>query len=177
MNNIFLIGMMGSGKSTIGKLLSKELDLSFADTDEMILERSSEKTISDIFAKYGEDHFRNLEKKVLKEITHTESVIATGGGIILSEDNVKEMNKKGIVVYLYSTIDNLVKNLSTSSDRPLLEKEDTEKKLVELLNKRASLYKNACEVLIDVSFKSKEDIVHLIKEKIDYGSLYENISS
>lgn len=159
-NNIYIIGMMGAGKSTIGRLLSDETGKEFIDSDDYLIDKSKYKTINDIFEKKGEDYFRSLESKAIEEISKLNGyIVATGGGIILNPFNIKVMKETGIVIYLNSTIDNLVKNLYNSKSRPLLNNSELESKIRELLDYRQEKYKKASDYLVDVSFKTKEDII------------------
>lgn len=162
MTKIFLIGMMGSGKSTIGKLLSQRLEYSFLDTDDCILESSCFSSISEIFEVKGESYFRRIECERLNELPVGNYVIATGGGIIIADENIQSMKNQGIVIYLSSTIDNLVNNLSESSDRPLLNEGTIEIKLRNLLKDRLENYQRASDYQVDVSFKDKNAIVEEI---------------
>ncbi|MEA1973983.1 MAG: shikimate kinase [Bacillota bacterium] len=163
MNNIYLIGMMGSGKSTIGLLLAKQLECSFVDTDDYIIENSSYNSINEIFKKKKESYFRNIESEALKKISlGSNCIIATGGGIILKAGNISLMKKTGKVIYLESSVENLVKNLYNTKCRPLLKNKNLTNELELLLKRRERLYNNASNTIVDVTFKSKNDIVDLI---------------
>lgn len=118
---IFLIGYMGVGKTTIGKMLSKELGLQFIDLDNFI-ESRFRKTIQEIFDKKGEDKFRIIEREMLRETTAFEDVlIATGGGTPCFYDNIDVMNKQGITIYLKASVDQLVSRLlSSKNSRPII---------------------------------------------------------
>ncbi len=144
---IFLIGFMGSGKTSIGEKIAKKLNLQFIDIDDVI-EKEQGLQISDIFAKKGEDYFRSLEKNALNRIIEKENVvIATGGGTPCFFDNMELMNKNGITVYLKLPAVDLFNRLENSqTDRPLLKGLNKEKllaKIVELLNKREKFYMQA----------------------------------
>ena len=111
MNNVILIGFMGSGKSSVGKALAKKLERKFIDMDDEI-ELGEEKSINDIFTEYGEDHFRELETNYLEKLlTKKNKVISTGGGVILKEENIAILKRIGTVVFLHTTYEALLKNL------------------------------------------------------------------
>ena len=134
--DVYLIGMMGVGKTTIGKMLATRLNYRFFDTDTLI-ERVAAKKISDIFADEGEAYFRDLETQVLKEVSaYNRSAIATGGGIIQKPVNWSYL-RQGLVVWLDVDVETLKKRLSQDQNRPLAGK------LESLLEKRYSLYSQA----------------------------------
>src|SRR6056297_2749355 len=162
-NNIYLIGMMGSGKSTIGKLLAKNIYYKFIDVDDFIVKHSEYESVNEIFEEKNEEFFRTLENDAMKELSDFEkTVIATGGGVILNEENIQIMHSTGIVIYLESDIENLVRRLKDAKDRPLLKGVDLKKKLERLFNKRESLYSQAANLTIDISAKDKNSIVERI---------------
>jgi len=141
--NITLCGMMGSGKSTIGKLLAKKLNFGFIDTDKLIEEKTG-KSIKKIFIENGENYFRQLEKKIIINILkNPKCVISLGGGSILSNSirNMIQINSYNI--YLEVHINTLVKRLTTSNKRPLIMDKDINKTLNELIKKREKFYKEA----------------------------------
>lgn len=136
MSRIFLIGYMGSGKSTIGRLLAQRLNFQFVDTDKWI-EAKKRSTVSAIFEQEGEVAFRLLEKNALREVGEFENtIIATGGGIPCFFDNMQYMNKKGITVYLKWSAEDLEKRLiaDNTNKRPLLAKYN-EKELLEYIQR------------------------------------------
>ena len=134
--NIYLIGMMGSGKTTIGKHLAKDLNYRFLDTDE-IIETVAKKSISDIFLTEGEQYFRELETKVTAELSiYTRSVISTGGGIIQQQMNWSYL-RHGLIVWLDTDLKILQKRLAEDKSRPLADK------LESLLETRRPLYAQA----------------------------------
>ncbi len=140
--SIFLIGMMGTGKTTLGEVLARQLGYRFYDTD-VLLERVSGKTIGEIFASEGEEVFRELETQVLKELSaYTKSVIATGGGIVMRPQNWSYLHH-GLVVWLDAPVALLVKRLAEDDTRPLLVQGDLTGKLTALLEKRQSFYSQA----------------------------------
>lgn len=160
MINISLIGMSGSGKSTIGKILSEKLNYKHFDTDSLIAEYES-MDIDSIFKTKGEGHFRNIEASILKEaLRGTNRIISTGGGAILDYLNRIELSKKSFIIYLYSDLDQLYENIKKSSEkRPLLENDqDIKLNISNMYSKREKIYKELADQLIDVRYKSVYDI-------------------
>ncbi len=140
--NVFLIGMMGVGKTTVGSVLAKQLCYRFFDTDALI-EQVAGQTINEIFATSGEDGFRQLESKVLRELSaYTRIVIATGGGIVLRQENWSYLHH-GIVVWLDPPVEVLMNRLAGDLTRPLLKEADPASKLGSLLKERSPLYSEA----------------------------------
>jgi shikimate kinase len=151
MNRYFLIGYMGSGKTTYGKLMSKELNLSFIDLDTFI-EQKYLKTISDLFDEWGEVGFRKVEKEVLHEIAQFENtLISTGGGTPCFFDNMEYMNAHGDTIYLRTSVRELRDRLRMSrSKRPLISTKtdkELEASIAEMLEKRESFYMKAKYIL------------------------------
>jgi shikimate kinase len=140
--NLFLIGMMGAGKSTVGKLLAEQLGYRFFDTD-AIIEKSEKRPITDIFATDGETSFRALETEVLAQLSaYTRMAIATGGGIVLERKNWSYL-RHGIVVWLDASAEVLYDRLKDDDSRPLLQSPDPQKTLEVILNQRQPLYAQA----------------------------------
>ena len=155
--NIVLIGMPSSGKSTIGKLLSDKLNRTFIDIDEMIVSKIN-MSIKDYFSKYGEQSFRNIEAEVIKNISKNNSiVISTGGGSILRKENVDALRRNGKIFFLDRPLDNLF----FTDDRPLSSsKEDLEK----LFNDRYHKYLSICDERIDSNI-SIDEVISQIEER------------
>lgn len=142
---VFLVGMPGSGKSTIGKQLSSELRMPFIDLDREI-EAVEGKSISEIFAEDGEDHFRVVESRLLKEFAYSDKrfVMATGGGAPCFFNGMDILNENGITVFLDTPLDTIGSRLQRKTNRPLLEQEKSkEEKLRELYTRRLSTYSQA----------------------------------
>lgn len=161
---IILIGLMGAGKTTIGKELSNKLNLRFIDMDDEI-EKQSEMSIVDIFEKYGENRFREIESKLLEKIAlEDDIIISTGGGIIKIDDNRKLLKKQDNVVFLNGSIDTLVKNVSNDIyKRPLLkDSTDLYIKIEELLSERYEKYKESSNIIIDINNKNINEVVSQI---------------
>ncbi|MEO1350557.1 MAG: shikimate kinase [Cyanobacteria bacterium J06635_15] len=140
--NLYLIGMMGAGKSTVGKQLAQQLDYRFFDTDTLV-EQVSGQTIPQIFADQGETAFRELETAVLAQLApYTRLVVATGGGIVLKPKNWSYLHH-GVVVWLDAPLSVLEQRLTGDHQRPLLQTEDLSLKLETLMAERQSLYRQA----------------------------------
>lgn len=158
-SNIFLIGMMGSGKSETGRELASLLNYNFADLDAEI-EKKEKKTIPEIFAQFGEAHFRDLESSMLKDFAAKKGcVFATGGGIILREENVRCMKATGMVILLTASAETLWQRLRYAKDRPLLNKPDPFGALTQILSDREAIYQKACDVSVSTDGKLAEDVV------------------
>ena len=159
-NNIILIGFMGCGKSSVGRRLAKRLSFQLLDTDERI-EKKEKKKISTIFAENGEAHFRRLETETVKELLgHTENtVISTGGGLPLREENGKLLQQLGFVVYLDVSKETVLKRLEKDTSRPLLQGPDKEKKVAELLEFRKPIYEYTAHITVNTNQRSFEEII------------------
>lgn len=141
MKNIVLVGFMGSGKTTLGKLLSEQTGMPLVDMDTQIEERAG-KSINDIFAQDGEAHFRALEREMAQELASKDGqIISTGGGIVLNPDNIADFEKTGLVVCLLVDSDTVLDRVRHDSSRPLLA-DDKEAKIIELLQSRKHLYES-----------------------------------
>ncbi len=163
--NIILIGFMGSGKTSVGHRLAEQLSYRFRDTDQL-LEQKSGDTISHIFSVHGEEYFRDMETNLLKElfpvIDHT--VLSTGGGLPLREQNTKLLKELGFVVFLKASKQTTLARLRGDTSRPLLQGEDLEQKVERMLEIRTPIYEKAAHKLITTDDRKVEDIVHLIME-------------
>ena len=155
MKNIVLFGFMGTGKTTVGKILSKKLNLPLLDMDSIISEEE-EKTINSIFAESGEKYFRDLENKLTHRLSkYSGKIISTGGGIVLNEENINLYKNNGLLVCLEASPEKIVERLKNDKSRPLLEFENNEKEaeIKCLLENRKSLYDK-------IDFKIKTDLKH-----------------
>ena len=161
-NNIVLIGMMGSGKTTVAKELSKLIpEYSLADIDEEI-EKSTGKKISDIFLKYGEAHFRNLEKDKIEKISQQQNqIISLGGGAFENEENRTMLLNSSITIYLKTSPQEIFSRVKNEFHRPLLQKNCTTERITELIKKREPNYLKA-DIIITTDNKKPEDIAQEI---------------
>ena len=171
LNNIFLIGLMGSGKTTIGKLLSKRLDKLFFDSDQVIEERLGVK-VPLIFEYEGESGFRERESNVLKDLVAKKNIIlATGGGVILSSKNRELLSSNGVVIYLKADYENLAKRMENDKSRPLLQGTEIIPTLKKLFKTRDPLYTSIADY--EVNTKNKK-AYQIEKEIRILASKYEN---
>jgi len=156
--NIFIVGPMGSGKSTVGKLISDELFLNFFDTDDEIEARTGA-SIDWIFDLEGEEGFRKRESEMLEEMVKKNSIVlSTGGGIVLSKINRELLSSRGTVFYLSTPISTQVERTSKDKDRPLLKNGDPNQILTKLHEERKDLYKNVSDHIIDTENKSSQEV-------------------
>ena len=161
-NNIILVGMPASGKTTIGSLLSQNLpDYAFFDTDS-IIEKTQGISISDIFKKYSEDYFRKLEYETIQMVcSGDKKIISVGGGAFENPNNRATLLKFGKVFYLKSDLDILYYRISHDSSRPLLQHENPKQILEKMLLKREENYKKA-HFTVDTSKMKEDEIVRFI---------------
>jgi len=154
--NVYLIGPMGSGKTTIGQRLAKMLNLEFLDNDHE-LEEQTGASVNLIFDLEGEEGFRKRETAMLKKLTARKNVlIATGGGTILKKKNRDLLRESGLVVYLQTSVNQQIRRLSRDKTRPLLQSDNREEKLARLAKERNPLYQE----LADVTFPSQNCSLH-----------------
>ena len=164
--NIFIVGSMGSGKTSIGKMLAKNNNLSFLDTDHEII-RSCGYSIPDIFEKFGEEHFRGLETEQLRKMNAIENhVISTGGGIILRDDNERLMKDLGIIIFLDININSQIDRVKNRKNRPLLNNKSLKDNLLSLKKIRDPIYKKISNYIIDVSGKERDQVINEIQKII-----------
>jgi shikimate kinase len=161
MENIALIGFMAVGKSAVGRNLARRLRRRFVDLDALI-EKAEGCKIRDIFARYGEAYFRALEKQTLNEVlAQPGQVIATGGGIVMDEDNLRLLREKSRLVGLTASLEVLLSRVRRNSKRPLLKGGDVRARIEELLSERQSRYAQA-EITIDTSGLTLDQVVEKI---------------
>ncbi len=163
--NIILIGYMGSGKTSVGKVLAKRLSYRFYDTDEL-LEQKAEDTISQIFSVHGEEYFRDLETKLLEELSldMNETVLSTGGGLPLRTQNAELLKEMGYIVFLKATKQTTMNRLQGDITRPLLQGDDLEKKVEQMLALRTPIYEKIAHRIVKTDGESVNDIVNIIME-------------
>ena len=170
MKHIILIGFMGSGKSTLGKILAGKLDCPFIDTDHYI-EKKEGRKITDIFADDGEEYFRNLETEVLKELLESKErkVLSLGGGTPLREENQALIKEGGYSVFLKITPQEAYNRLKGDKKRPLLQVEDPKERIKQLLTVRNPIYEMAADYVLVEEQKSYEaifnELIETVREK------------
>ncbi len=165
--NVVLIGPMGAGKSTIGRQLSAKLGFEFLDTDTIIESRSGA-DIPWIFDVEGEQGFRDRETAVLNDVLNVKnSVVATGGGIVMREENRALLQRIGKVFYLCAGVEQLIKRTQKDKKRPLLQVADPQKKIKELLELRDPIYRQIADAVIVTDGSSAKSVVQEISDAID----------
>lgn len=166
MKNLILIGFMGAGKTTIGKILAKEKGMVFVDTDERI-EAEQGKCIPDIFAEYGEAYFRDLETDLLRRMQEDTSgaVISVGGGMPVREENRELLRKLGCVIYLCASKETILSRVRNDGSRPLLNGDDLEERVTQLMKARESLYRQAAHLDIRTDGRSIRHVLQIIDQE------------
>ena len=159
-SNVYLVGLMGSGKTSIGKILAKRMGMNFIDLDDEII-KDQQCSISEIFDRFGEEKFRHLEnKKLLSTLEIDNCVISTGGGIIMDQDNIKIMVENGSIIHLDIDLEIQLLRIKNKKNRPLLRDKDDERKiLVKMRKERDHIYKKIAIGSVNTSNKKRNDIV------------------
>jgi shikimate kinase len=166
-NNIFLVGPMGAGKSTIGRRLANMLAMEFYDSDHEIEKRTGA-DIPLIFEIEGEEGFRKREKAVIDELSCKSGVVlATGGGAILDESNRQRLSERGVIVYLRTSVSQQLMRTRHDQNRPLLQTENPKEKLRELMEIRDPLYQGIAQVTVDTDGRSILSVANEIIKKLD----------
>lgn len=165
---IALVGLMGCGKSTIGKRLARKLSIPFIDLDEAI-EEAAGISVTEIFAKHGEPYFRKLELEAAEKILDGKpSVLATGGGAFINEKIRQLIKEKSISIWINADLETLLERVSRRNNRPLLENGDKERILQELMDKRYPIYAQA-DITVPTSRGTHDIVVRRIMEEIAHG--------
>lgn len=163
---IILIGFMGVGKTSVGRLLSKKLEFDFIDMD-LEIEKTQKSSISEIFNSYGESYFRNLEKNLLKDLLKKDNVvISTGGGIVVSKENIKILKGEDNVIFLDASEETIIKNVSNDSNKRPLLKKNLENNVHKLLKSRYENYIKCCNYVVNVGSKNIDDIIRIIESEV-----------
>ncbi|GAB2719760.1 shikimate kinase AroK [Halomonas garicola] len=164
--NLFLIGPMGAGKSTIGRLLAAELTREFLDSDHVIEARCGA-DIPWIFDVEGEDGFRQREVHMIDELTRREKVVlATGGGAVLREENRRALRERGTVVYLYTTVEQQLRRTARDRNRPLLQCDNREQVLNDMYARRDPLYRATADVIVRTDRRGPRAMVNEILRQV-----------
>ena len=166
-SNIFLIGPMGAGKSTIGRRLASALGKDFVDADQALEERTGV-GIPLIFELEGEKGFRKREREMLARLVlRDDIVLATGGGVVLSEENRAQLAQRGFVVYLEAPVDLLVARVARDRNRPLMQTEDPKATMRELMRVRDPLYRENADIVVRSTHRSARFVVREILQRIE----------
>lgn len=162
---LWLVGMMGSGKSTVGSQVADRLGLDFVDTDELVA-AVTESTITDLWSDQGEETFRRLESQMIASAAAGKPVVvATGGGVVLDQDNISRMRRSGLVVWLKASPEVLSDRVGRASTRPLLAaSDDPVEALSALLQKREERYAEAAHAVVETNDRPVDEIVGRVLE-------------
>jgi len=159
--NIALIGFMGTGKSSVGQIVAQQLHFTFLDTDHVIESRTG-KSISDLFAQDGEPAFRELEKKIVAELaTRKKTVISTGGGLPVNPDNLASLKTHALTVCLWASAEKIWERVRSQTHRPLLNEPDPLAKIKKLLEQREPFYRQA-DVLLNTEMRALKDVAQQV---------------
>lgn len=159
--NLALIGFMGTGKSSVGRLVADQLRFDFLDTDELIETRAGQ-SITEIFAQNGEPAFRELEHQLVTELaTRTRTVIATGGGLPMNPANLDLLKQHALVICLWASPDKVFERVHNQTHRPLLHQPDPRTKIRALLTAREPIYRQA-DVLVNSEFRSIREVAQQV---------------
>jgi shikimate kinase len=160
--NIFLVGMPGAGKTTLGRTLAQRLRMRFVDTDRIMVDRTGV-PVTTIFEIEGEDGFRRRESAALAEVARSDAqVVATGGGSILARENRELMRQRGTVIYLRAQVESLWERTRHDTSRPLPKTPDPRATLTALLEKRDPLYREAAHLIVDTGAQSAATLVNRV---------------
>lgn len=175
MQNIVLIGFMGTGKTAVGRIVARILNYRFIDTDQMV-EDATGLTINQIFRKHGEIRFRSEESLVVSKLAgKTGLVIATGGGVVLNPDNIKVLKQNGIFIYLNADPEVILERVSRRNTRPLLAKGKNLETIQTLFQERYRYYQDYADYTIDTSHigleEAAQQIVRLARQETKEGSV------
>jgi shikimate kinase len=163
--NIAITGMMGSGKSSVGRIVARALNMKFVDTDE-IIERVERMSISDIFAKKGEPYFREVEARIVGEVSQGDNyVIACGGGVVLKQENVRHLKSGGVIVNLTASPEVLHERTKQARTRPLLEVHDRLQEFRRIIQEREKFYSN-CDFRVQTDNLTQEQTASRIVDFI-----------
>lgn len=165
-SNIFLVGPMGAGKTTIGRQLAEALGMDFVDSDQAIEARTGA-TIPWIFDVEGEAGFRKREKAMIDELTRRQNVVlATGGGAVLDPENRRHLQSRGTVIYLHADIDQLLERTRKDRNRPLLQTDDPRARLEALMAERDPLYREVADIILETGQRGVRHAVQALLKRL-----------
>ena len=164
--NIFLIGFMGTGKSTIAAAFGEKYGMEVVEMDEILVQREG-MSISDIFTQSGEEYFRSLETQFLGEMRReTNKIVSCGGGVVLRKENVVLMRENGKIVLLTASPEEILERVKNDSDRPILQGRKNIEAIKELMAGRRTKYEDAADIIVQTDGKSKDKICEEIMNKL-----------
>ncbi|MBV5308698.1 shikimate kinase AroK [Chromatium okenii] len=164
--NIFIVGPMGAGKSTVGRQLAEALSYSFKDSDQEIQRRTGV-DIQTIFEFEGESGFRHRERQIIEELVNEERIVlATGGGAVLSPENRQNLSARGVVIYLHCSPEQQFSRTSRDRNRPLLETEDPLEKLRQVMEEREPLYRQVADLVVSTEKRGTSAVIKEIIRRL-----------
>lgn len=162
MKNIFLIGFMGCGKSTVARTLSKKLEVTQVEMDELIVKEQG-MPITEIFEKHGEEHFRDIETELIHRLQEMDGVVVScGGGAVLREENRKLMKQSGVIILLKAKPETILSRVKNSTNRPVLNGNMNLEYITELMERRRACYEDAADYVIETDGKEIDCICNEI---------------
>ncbi len=165
--NVFLIGPMGAGKTTIGRQLAASLGFDFQDSDHVLQQRTGV-DIPTIFEYEGEEGFRLREMQIVDELTQQQNIVlATGGGVVMREENRRHLGARGLVVYLFCSPEQQYERTSRDRNRPLLQTEDPRQRLIDLMEVRDPLYRQLADAVVSTEKRGAASVVKEIRRRLE----------
>ncbi|MCG6939992.1 MAG: shikimate kinase AroK [Thiohalocapsa sp.] len=169
--NIFLVGPMGAGKSTIGRQLAQALGYEFQDSDQEIQRRTGV-DIATIFEFEGEEGFRNRERQVIEELAQQDNIVlATGGGAVMVAENRQQLAARGLVIYLHCSPEQQYARTARDRNRPLLDTEDPQQKLRDLMAEREPVYRQVADMVVSTERRGTSSVVKEIRRRLEEEDL------